>query len=518
MLLFSDDLNFKKENFPSLYKALEQLNFPYQYDSSHNELKKSWGQYSSLKLAPNFLNLPVDVKSETHVDFPLFEVYKSELYFYALSSIEWIQNKNHTTESILEYMLESQPEIVNKMRQISVFWLDYWLSLTKSSRFSGYVVFGGNLIYTRALVEIAKTQHVPVLALEHLFTGHDYYMEERYEPLPNNSILKSDRYIDYQKSLVNIDYLDAINKLRKKTNKNVAPSPYLTISKHNYCLLITQVSNDFAIASEANPFKNSIAFYLDLVQGLLEKTDLDVVIKTHPYEKKKNRDGRAITYELLDDFLSTCPLEQQSRVTLVEDHSLEALIDNCKYAVVLNSQAGLEVLSRGKPLACFGNPFYGRKNFTHDYSSLNNFINNQHDIKLTASQVTAYWNFMSICFTHLVGANEQDKASKQLNKIFNIKLPTPTEHRAPKDSVLLTTTNKKADQKIQEHKASKTSLEDVKKKSRTHKLPLINVPVKPKQPKDKSRWRSNLRKLRRNPRAFFLDSKFKLFKMIGRNI
>ena len=99
----------------------------------------------------------------------------------------------------------------------------------------------------------------------------------------------------------------------------------------------------------------------------LAKAGFNVVVKTHPWEEKKNNIRYALTKSVLEEFVDTLPEDLQKHIRLVDHYSIKQLFNQTKWVIGLNSQGLIEAAFEGFKPAQFGNAFYGSKGFTHDY-------------------------------------------------------------------------------------------------------------------------------------------------------
>ena len=234
--------------------------------------------------------------------------------------------------------------------------------------------------------------------------------------MPNNSILQNQIYcINKYKNIKdkNISFL----RLLKGKNKNVKQPAYLSPLDRDYILIIAQVKNDFSIFSPKNIYKNTIKFYLDLVNKLLKHTKYNIIIKTHPYEIKKVSNLSETTFFILNRELKYVD-NANKRVKIIDNFSINSLIDNALMVITLNSQSGLQAAHRFKPIVCFGEAFYSHKGFTYDYTNIDEFINNIHNIKYSLDNYLNYCKFIDVCFEHLIGIGDEDKLKSILEKII----------------------------------------------------------------------------------------------------
>lgn len=414
MIYFSDDFNFKPANFPALFAWLKKSRRTFDFDRHSPELKKRWGDYKN-DFTPGTAALD-EIIAETHLGHNLYEIYEPELLFACSSSPLWPQLDPPTAkEDLVRFLFPLFPETFSRCRSAAIDWLDHWRR-ELPGRIQAGVSFGGSLIYTRAFASVLAAEGLDNIFVEHFFTGHDFYFEKRLEPLPNDSLLRNE---DYCRELAarELNPLARHLKIQKAQNKNVRQPAFKMPSKSGYALILAQVANDFSILSRVNPFKNSVGFYQKTIDAILDRSELDLVIKTHPYETRKLPPGVQTTQALLRHYMEGKPDAQRRRVSLVENQSLSGLIKRAAFALTLNSQAGLETLLQGKPLICLGRPFYGGKGFTYDLTGLDQLVPEllTAELSLPVAQFEKFLDFLDVAFEHLVGQGEEHKIGAVLN-------------------------------------------------------------------------------------------------------
>lgn len=496
MIYFSDNFNFKKQNFPELFDVIDEFGISAKYDGHDSVLKKSWGVYngSEITLQKSF----EEMKQEQYKGFSLFDISKHEILSACSTTERWKGIVNHNGDKFWDQIVYEFPEFFSGCYNAAKYWVDYWLSINLNKVSAG-INFGGSLIYARAFAEVLKRRNVPVFCLEHFFTGNEFYFEKKYDSLPNNSIIKDDSFIASlakRNSLFNgKSYIQKINHAK---NKNVTQPAYARPIENIDCLLLCQVLNDFSILSDINKFKNSTVFYKSFISEYLSSSKGVLAIKTHPYESQKIPEGVSTTHDELQKFVLSLPEEEQSRVLFYQQVSLPGLIDACNYSVLLNSQSGLEVLMRGKPLVCFGNPFYGKKGFTYDYSSVEEFFNDKLELDLDHNKAILLSLYLKNVFSVLVGAGESVKIHKELSNI-GIKFRAVGKSKARADTL----------------KSNHISSNFVRKG--------LNKPLSSFRKFEKDVLLSKksyrlLRKLLRDPKQYLADSKNPLLKKISARV
>ena len=511
----ADPVHINKKNFGSLYEYFDESNSSVIFNEERQDLLSLFGDYSSQQesLFEEYTHLQMlsqEQLFETSVlEVNLFLVARAEL----LSLLITQDNFNDkplpiSTKELFDYIYENEHEALLWNMASAMQWLNHWSPVIKQHNPKFVLVFSGSLIYARSLLELLKHRAPRAFVLESFFTGSDNYVEEKYEPIANNSNLK---FKAYYRSL-GADELPlewdrsrnkAINKILGATNKNVsqpADNKKKLFSNNRSTLLIAgQVLNDFSLLEHNGVGLNSLDFYKKLIQLILEETDLNIIFKAHPWEQKKKNIGRSLTLTALENHFNSGDQTHQykDRLLLLEDYNIKSIFKQTEYVAGLNSQALLEAAFEGFQPIQFANAFYGHKGFTSDYTyeSLDRFVSDlkagKIPNKMGLEQYKNYEVFMTKALQFsLVSAFPSGKA--QLKSIFHI---TPPISIATK-----TADNQTA--KISQP-ASVTKL--VKKQSDSEK-PDVTITTTT-APHSLSKRRKKLNKLLKTPKKYFLDSK-----------
>jgi cytochrome oxidase Cu insertion factor (SCO1/SenC/PrrC family) len=310
--------------------------------------------------------------------------------------------------------------------------LNFWR--WQFSRLPGHshcCIFSGASIPTNSLMHFLRPSGIRVMLMENFFTGHDYYCEEKYEPIPNNSDLGSSCY--YQSiQLPHVPAerdrwrLRALNKVLNATNKNVRqPRDEQKLEfKTNapVAAVIGQVITDYSILCTPLENLNALIFYKELIAELLSATDLNIVFKAHPWERQKQGVNQPLTKDVIERFRAD-ELEERDRerLQIVEGFNIHGLFDQSDYVLTLSSQASLEAAMCGLKPVQFGKAFYGHKGFTHDYDSVCKFVADlvagNVSGKLTLEEYDCFEEFlMKALEFHLVSAHRS--GVRRLKAIF----------------------------------------------------------------------------------------------------
>jgi hypothetical protein len=491
MLLFADSRNFHARNFPTLFRMVKAglLETTTHQDDS-DELKLAFGDYAKLqtRLAAHLTQarrIPVHrMREHRHRGVPVFPVFKYELLRRLSVLPAWFSTSTENSdEVILEKAQETAGTTLYDNLAATLFWIDRWSDALKAMPKTPEAVatFGNSLIYTRALSGMYPSSGVLPISFEHFFTGVDHYMEPWGGPIQGFSPLR----IGAPEGLAADPTLVA-QRLRLMKNKNVRQPAFqrraVPARTAKRVLLLAQVVNDFAALSPTNPTLGTIAAYKAAIDATLAETDLDIVIKPHPYEARATGALGAITQHELSAWLARKPEASRRRVTFAQRESLQVLCHETDAVLTLHSQGALEAFAAGLRVVTFGDAFYSRQGFTHDCTSAAELP--QRLLRAVSSppddeQVHQYMRFMTFCFQRLVSAHESTASMEARFALLGISsepaAAAPVPKKAPPAQV----------------------------------APAVAAPPKRQQPQqqpDGSPLARKVRKLARSPRQFIRDA------------
>ncbi|PND35349.1 hypothetical protein C1I89_02905 [Achromobacter pulmonis] len=500
MIIFSDKSNFKRANFPALFDFLEGEGVEHTYDEANGDLKTAWGVYDFTTFGPTH-RMVAESDQTLYRGIDISESVKDELYSkYALHP-DWALSEKQSEEELYQFMQDRFSAEIRNCRAAACYWVDYWDSVFASVKPVAAITFGGNLIYSKIFLAVAKQRGVPGFVAEHFFTGNDFYLEPRYTSIPNASFLRSRRFTDAINGGKSQRYSSAWRKIYSQKNKNVSQPAYASYRLRGYALILAQVPNDFSIFSSNNKWKNSIGFYKKVISEILQCSKDPVVVKVHPYERKKNKDASVSTFDALKEYREMLDSTYRARLHIVEDYSLPGLISGCKYAITLNSQAGLEAVGHAKPLICFGGAFYGGRGFTMDLDDISDIGKAIESAEFSEKTLSGYVSFLSAAFSHLIGVGEAGK----IKGIFG-----SLELKKRREAVT-------ADPEIQVEQNIKAPNPDAS----SHDIVLKKLPVSARHVGTSGSHRKTKRlweKFKRDPRGYCLDSKHAILRFIGRKV
>lgn len=391
-VLISDELHFHDRNFKSFLDFLKDEDAILTKAKAPASWLALYGDYSSktadLRLDYEFLSSLSyqDLKTYSYLGVGVFEACKLEFLSGAVFADRWqVRKIPSDTDQLFDLAVELDYfRLIENMAAV-MFWADWWSDKLKSVRRQEYVaIFSGCLIYQKVLVELLKYNPAEPLIFESFFTGNDYYCENRYSHIPNNSDLALEVYYRSIKVSGDLNEYDrsrqkAINKIRLAKNKNVTQpeisEPIVFENDEGVVVIIGQVFNDFSILGTRLDNINSSYAYCELIDLLLDRTKLNIIFKAHPWERKKNILGRPITQDTISNHLENrYSSSSNNRLVFTEDYNLGDLLRQSDYVVTICSQAAIEAAYLGiKPIQ-FGSAFYGKKGFTSDFLKLEDLV------------------------------------------------------------------------------------------------------------------------------------------------
>ncbi|ENB5387819.1 capsular biosynthesis protein, partial [Escherichia coli] len=239
-----------------------------------------------------------------------------------------------------------------------------------------------------------------------------------------------------------------------------------------------------------------------------------IVFKSHPWERQKNNVRSALTLDKINEHIKSLSLDKSSRVLLTEHFNLEGLIKQSDYIVTLCSQSAIEAAFWGMKPIQLGNAFYGQKGFTHDYDSIDEFYADLQKNKLNKYLTVDEYDNLE-CF--LVKFLEKSLISVHKSGILSLekklKLPSYISMVQP---VIKEVKYKDVD-RISKNNSEKVSNADiVHHKENNMNLDNVKSPLIIKEYKNEKAILKKIKKLKRNPKAFLIDSKHRSLNLLAR--
>lgn len=530
----ADPVHINKKNFGSLYEYFAESKATTIFNNERQDWISLFGDYSAHQehLAEEYAYLQSLTKSELFelsvLEVNLFKVARAETLSLLITK-ETFSNAPLPTSrrELFEHIFDLEKDILLWNMAAAIQWINHWTATIKKQNPKFVLVFSGSLIYARTLLEILKNNSPRAFVLESFFTGSDNYIEEKYEPIANNSNLKFKAYYrslgqDESSHERDRSRNKAINKILSGINKNVTqPTESQTklFSNSQPTILITgQVLNDFSLLEHRDLGLNSLDFYKKIIEALLNNTEFNIIFKAHPWERQKKNITAPLTLNALSSHFEVNDknYNRSGRLLLLENYNIKSIFKQTEFVIGLNSQALLEAAFEGFQPIQFANAFYGNRGFTSDYNpeDLETFIVdlNSGDIpsKLGLEQYKSYEEFITKALQFsLVSAFPSGKI--MLRQIFSV---TPHIALATKQPQ----TDKPAENKVVAAKQPQAT-KPAETKTAATKQPAVSpsqvkapaAKTAPANPEIKNELKSSkkFKKFLKTPKKFFSDSKNK---------
>lgn len=432
-VLLTDEFHINPKNFPSLYKALAHSRYSVTIGIHQGTppaaLIHANGQYDCVDAILPYLNdlrhFTFDqIASLTYHNVNVFDCAVHEALSVALVSNFW-QSRIHdkSRDALLTTLWRHDHATLLHCCAASMYWLDYWTDLRASQRFKFAIVFSGSYIYSATLMALLRFSGVRCFRCESFMTGFDYFFEEGYIPLPNNSVFRHaneihatrrDSKIDSDPDGWGRDVIRAFNKLRGMRNKNVSqpePAPLpKPLRKTRIALVLGQVVNDFSIISGCGSVISTIPAYTALMDSLLGDAETHIIFKAHPWERKRANVMGPFTEEALRGWHAQLPDEQKRRVYIYNDWNLDQLFSVASVVFTLCSQAGIEAAANGFRPFTIGGAFYDAGGFTASFTTpeaaAEAYVNRRIDPLLSLDDFARFESWLTLLLqTHLVNTD-----------------------------------------------------------------------------------------------------------------
>lgn len=443
--LIADPVHIHARNFGSLFDYFADKKATMVVNEEFKPWMSAFGNYAEFQkpLKENYSRLK-KLGADELFDFSvmqinLFKVCRAEILSLAITSEDMRSTPlPDSARDLFDILFSAHKDTLLWNMAAAIHWIEFWSTMLKRHNPKFVLVFSGSLTYARSLLEAVRTHTARIFVLESFFTGNDNYVEEKFEPIANNSNLKHQAYYKSLEPILTPAERDrernkAINKVISSKNKNVNQPEETKVKlfkNEKKTILITgQVLNDFSVLEYKGVGLNSIALYIELIEKLLTRTDLNIIFKAHPWERKKKNIQSPLTLETLCKKFDTSPsvVARDDRLIFIEDFNIKSLFRQVDFVAGINSQALIEAAFEGYQPIQFGNAFYGKKGFTSDYNAenLDKFIDDMNSGVIPSQLgITEYRNYETFLLRtlqySLVSAFPSGKA--QLSTLFN--LPT----------------------------------------------------------------------------------------------
>lgn len=454
-VLLPDTWHFHRRNFGSLFDHLKAADIPITVERSRRGWWKRHGDYRPLRdrLAPKLAALsglpPEELLSLTHQGVAVMDCARGELLCLLLPRPRWRDGWGaNDAATVLHRAWEDAEDREDLLLCLAAAmdWIEFWTAfLADRPAITHALTFSGSYIYTHTLLKVARRAGRRTFVLETFFTGLEYYLEERDEPLPNRSALGQEALRPALPT--DPDTLDALRaeahrRLARMRNKNVKTRPLEVVAPPfpdravPTVLILGQVLNDFSLIGTPLAEGSALAQYRALIGGILERTPCRVIFKGHPWERRRENLRRPATMEALADFVATLPAAHRERVRLLEREPIRGVFRHVDTVVALCSQGALEACQDGFRPAQIGHAFFGRQGFTSDLDGPQAFIDalagGALAPRLDIPGYRAFEDFLvRALLLHLVPAHGAEGAAKAAAHLFGGPWPAAASALPP---------------------------------------------------------------------------------------
>ena len=245
--------------------------------------------------------------------------------------------------------------------------LDHWQP-------TAIVIWGGTFYAERIAGMLARSRGIRVIAVENTAFGDRIYVDKagvtgnRHSAAHNWHWLEARALTPLEKQRL-YDYLSGVHKgvaswvAQPSAISRKEICEYLGIApEKRLALLIGQVAVDSVVMMDSPIFPDMRDFITTTAEILAHYPDYHLVVRLHPVEAQWQDN---MTLKRLEGW------QPPANCSIVHSQQLNtyALMRESELGITLCSQAGLEMLSMGKPVVVAGKAFYAGKGLTHDVPS-----------------------------------------------------------------------------------------------------------------------------------------------------
>jgi hypothetical protein len=388
------DAGFGPREFPPLYNLAARGGVRLWAERSPARWRRLDGDYRPLAdwLAPHRAELeglkPAEIEAHRHRNLGVLGCARSELLRRLLPG--WAAEPEPIRAAELVERASASPrhrETMLLCMAAARHWIEFWdETLARRGPFSHAVVHRGSSIRARTLLETGSRQGLRMFVAERCFTGRGFFFEERAPPIANRSLLADP---DWYGRLMLPHDPDRRDRIRAEAQARLSPIlPAVTARPaaedlaatpfagraERVALVLGQAVNDLALIESPRPELCAPSIYRRLIGGILERTDLRVVFKADPDERRQPAIGRPLTLKLLGAWRDTLPAAQQARFRLMEAEPVEVLFAHADLVVSLSSPLMIDACQAGFKPVQLGDAFFGGKGFTHDFGDAEAFL------------------------------------------------------------------------------------------------------------------------------------------------
>ena len=310
---------------------------------------------------------------------------------------------------------------LSKIYSRAIRFIDCFLKILDYNQPNAIIVWGGSFIEPSIMSTISKRCGIPVFAIEFSFdanrmhfdesgrVGNDFSFNDKWITLKNKPL--SQAQLKQVSSWVEANYAGKYYR-GQKAEISERVSNFLLQCTSKPILLIGQCYVDTVISYDNPWYKDTLSAYYDVIE-LCEKIGQSLIVKCHPGDKEEYKTRLKEKCEFSSNVLF---------VGLDVDENVYSLMDEVIAGITINSQAGLEMLAKGKRVLCLGRSFYSDAGLCSSYNPktpLVEFIKNlQKSPSLTIVETEAVHHYLyHLLWGHLIDVERSPvHTAKQLRE------------------------------------------------------------------------------------------------------
>lgn len=292
-----------------------------------------------------------------------------------LNELDWEEMIRHTIARLngqYGYNLETKEE---KTKLISCF-KDYAKKLEQqfsTHNVKAVIIFGNYRIETKLGAYFSHKYQVQLICIESFFLQNYFYLEPNSTQIANHHAFIQ-KWPFTRNLKVPQEQLDALDVLMHEREKYGLLNGYISmpvaseilsskLQKIKTCkgkvgLILGQVPYDAVIVNDLLAFSEQILFLRFVIeQFLMQSTSDDLIIcRLHPLEAKQGKGTAKELQKLFGD-------NPQVLLLSGDECNTYQIMFFADFGIVANSQSGLEMIYRDKPVLVCGNPYYAVEQF-----------------------------------------------------------------------------------------------------------------------------------------------------------
>ena len=431
-ILLCDNYHINKKNFNSLFVALKGDSFSFRValdsGSKDEALALDPSLFEKNQLHQKYISHVKGLTKQqllmlSHRNVNVFDIARDEALSRVLATDHWhAEEIPKDRADVFHHFWKVDRQVLHLYCALSMYWLDFWADFPGILTYKHCFVFSGSSIYSKSLLNYLKYSGVKCYVLESFMTGEDYFLEERHSPISNASQIQFTTVYsatkrkpeDYFSDANLRDQIRVFNKLNDMRNKNVKQPAVQAIPAHlkdkKITLILTQVVNDYSIISGDGIILQTVYLYKMLIEKILKDTDSHIIVKCHPWEKKKLAGG-GFTALALSKWAESLSKDKRSRITIFDEFNIRQLIEISKHVVTICSQSAIEAALLGKKPITIGGAFYDVGGITNKCLDVNEAVHQLrcHDGLLNISEFEEFRLFLvTLIQLHLLNTSNGD--------------------------------------------------------------------------------------------------------------